>query len=154
MGDRDDFTIRDLKIQARAEIVDRGDLMDDLPTWLRAQIDERETKIKARPEVHVAVADLLGDRLDVFAYGQTERRLLALGLVDSKEDVLREVEAKRRQVDWCVEVIGDRDLSRYGEPGALKDDRDALAVTLAVEQLKLLALPYADRPGYREGWRP
>ena len=68
--------------------------------------------------------------------------------------VLREVDVKRRQVEWCVEVIGDRDLSRYDEVGSLKDDKDALAVTLAVETLRLLAWPYDARPGYRAKWAP
>lgn len=67
---------------------------------------------------------------------------------------LAECEAKRRIVAWCVEVVGDRDLSNYGEVGCLRDDRDALAVTLAVETLRLLALPYAGHPDYREEWRP
>lgn len=68
--------------------------------------------------------------------------------------VLREIESKRRQVEWCVEVIGGRDLSRYDEVGSLKDDKDALAVTLAVETLRLLALPYDARPGYLAEWAP
>lgn len=67
---------------------------------------------------------------------------------------LREIGSKRRQVEWCVEVIGDRDLSRYDEVGSLKDDKDALAVTLAVETLRLIAWPYDDRPGYLAKWAP
>jgi len=68
--------------------------------------------------------------------------------------VLREIDAKRRQVGWCVEVIGERDLSGYGEQGFLRDDPDALAVTLAVETLRLLASVFSDRPGCRSEWAP
>jgi hypothetical protein len=67
---------------------------------------------------------------------------------------LREVKAKRAIIDGCIEVIGRRDLARYGEFGLLKDDPDALAVTLAVDTLHLLAVPYADQPDYRKKWRP
>ncbi len=68
--------------------------------------------------------------------------------------VLVEVEAKRGVVDWCVEVIGDRDLSTYGQFGCLRHDPQALAVTLAVETLRLLASPYADHPDYDPAWAP
>jgi hypothetical protein len=50
--------------------------------------------------------------------------------------VLREIEAKRRIVDryaW---------LREHGDTGG------------TAWVLPLLALPYADRPGYRDGWRP
>lgn len=50
--------------------------------------------------------------------------------------VLREIDAKRRIVDryaW---------LREHGDTGG------------AAWVLPLLALPYADRPGYREEWRP
>lgn len=53
--------------------------------------------------------------------------------------VVADVKAKRQIVDWCMEVIGDRDTSRFGEFGALRDDPQALAVTLAWETLRLLA---------------
>lgn len=56
------------------------------------------------------------------------------------KSVRRLVRAHRRIIDWCVEVIGDRDLSRYGEFGALKDDPQSMAVTLAVETLRELAV--------------
>ena len=68
--------------------------------------------------------------------------------------LLTDIEAKRQIADWCTEVIGARDLTRYGEVGSLSDDRDALAVTLAVETLRLLALPHAGHPSYRPEWRP
>lgn len=56
--------------------------------------------------------------------------------------VLRRCAADRDIVEFCAEVIGQRDLSRYGEFGALKDDPEAMAVTLAVETLLNLARGY------------
>jgi hypothetical protein len=55
--------------------------------------------------------------------------------------VLREVEAKRRTVtDLAATVAGD--YIDDGEP------------VLAEHVLRLLALPFADHPDYREDWRP
>jgi hypothetical protein len=68
--------------------------------------------------------------------------------------VLREAGTKRKIIDWCVEVIGDRDLSAYGQPGCLAHDRDALAVTLSVETLRHLGTVYSDWPGYDPAWAP
>lgn len=112
----------------------------DLVTWLRAQLDARETAINARPEVHVAVAELLGDRLDVFAYGQIERRLWARGLVESKEELLADVEAKRRIIDLYEAADGAGFVGHL-----LRNSLDT--------PLRLLALPFAGRPGWREEWR-
>jgi len=39
-----------------------------------------------------------------------------------RKRALAEVEAKRGVVDWCIEVIGDRDLSTYDQFGCLRDD--------------------------------
>lgn len=68
--------------------------------------------------------------------------------------VLAECEAKRRTVEWCVEVIGDRDLTSYGRFGCLREERWALAVTLAMETMRWFAVPHADHPDYRAEWRP
>jgi hypothetical protein len=130
--------------------------MDELVQWLRAQLDEEERVasgcsgmawlehpknwVSAPPLNRVALVVDDGDRGHIVRHDPAR--------------VLREIDAKRQQVAWCTGVIGDRDLSRYGEPGLLKDDPEPLAVTLAVETLRLLALPYADRPGYREEWQP
>lgn len=53
------------------------------------------------------------------------------------ERVLREVEAKRRI------------LAAYENT-----DRDGPVMDVPTSVILLLALPYADRPGYREEWRP
>lgn len=58
--------------------------------------------------------------------------------------VLREIEAKRRILYLAVQlpkVTASTDM--------FDNHRDAWA-----EVIKQLALPYADRPGYREEWKP
>lgn len=112
--------------------------MEDLVTWLRAQLD-----------ADAALADGLGYWADYVESTELDDYAAEAAYL---RRVLREVEATRRIVDWCVEVIGDRDLSQYGEFGALRNDKQALAVTLAVETLRLLTVPFADRPGYQEEW--
>jgi hypothetical protein len=64
--------------------------------------------------------------------------------------VLREIDAKRKTVALCVpplvDVTGPGDTERSFVPGE--------GPPWGLDVLKLLALPYADRPGYREEWRP
>jgi uncharacterized protein DUF6221 len=60
--------------------------------------------------------------------------------------VLAECEAKRRIVEGCIGIIEDRD--GYF---AMLDVPEVPAI--AESHLRLLALPYADRPDYREEWR-
>lgn len=51
---------------------------------------------------------------------------------------LAEVAAKRMIIDQCNRTLEFEDYGHW----------------LADGVLKLLALPYADRPGYQESWRP
>jgi len=133
--------------------------VDDLVTWLRARLDEREFKAKGALPGPWGVEEYTYETVVATGGGQVVATVEGLRdgwhIADNDPKfVLADIAAKRRKIDWCLEVIGDRDLSRYGEFGALKDDPDALAVTLAVETLKLLALPFSDRPGYLDTWRP
>jgi hypothetical protein len=110
--------------------------VNDLIDFLRARYDDAEQDIRdsravTPGELHWSMPDWL-----------------------DRNYLLADIEAKRRIVDWCAEVIGDRDLSRYHEFGSLSEDKDALAVTLAVETLRLLALSHAKHPDYREEWQP
>lgn len=137
--------------------------VDDLIAFLRARLDEREARALAaspgpwRPNAEhdevLAVDDILV--ADGFALSSNQLRATVDHIAgNDPEYVLEDIAAKRQIIGWCIEVIGQRDLSRYGEFGALKDDPDALAVTLAVETLRLLALPYAGHEDYRAEWRP
>ena len=97
---------------------------DDLMAWLRAQLDMREKEI-------ALIAKLAN------APEEHTRMLLA------------EVDAKRRIIDvYQADVI---DVSVV--PGRPEWMHGAVPVE-AHTVLRLLALPYADRPGYRDEWRP
>lgn len=60
--------------------------------------------------------------------------------------VLAECEAKRRIVALHEQWPGDEDLG--------PECRECVAIDLPCPTLRLLALPYADHPDYRDGWRP
>jgi hypothetical protein len=87
--------------------------MDDLVTWLRAQLDEDERDMNARPA---------------------------------------EVDAKRRILDLHTPARpGD---PSYGCPTCWEGAEDGGPMDYPCPTLRLLALPYADRPGYQGSWRP
>jgi hypothetical protein len=98
---------------------------DDLVQFLTARLDEIEA---------VAVAALA----DGWKAETTRLRILG------PEQLLREVEAKRRIVELAD---GDDEWAQaddyHGERGAALD-----------RVLHLLALPYADHPEFQEAWKP
>ena len=61
--------------------------------------------------------------------------------------VLAEVDAKRRILNEYDKALGRRKQYPDDLPGAG-------ALLTMVHVVKLLALPYADRPGYRDEWKP
>lgn len=112
--------------------------MDELVVWLRAQLDEDERIARAATQ-----GEWVWSREFVTPPGYHHRTVGPLEPGDAAyiaawdpARVLREIEAKRRIVDryaW---------LREHGDTGG------------TAWVLPLLALPYADRPGYREEWRP
>ena len=131
--------------------------MDDLVEWLRAQLDEDERIARAacwddqsdvwsaRPPQasyeRYTVVDYLGDGVVVVTPENADAD--GVGQHVAEHDparVLREIDAKRQLVRQLAEA-----------------DTEAGYITgtfTAWDALRLLALPYADRPGYREQWRP
>lgn len=115
--------------------------LTDLVTWLRAQLDDDEAEAR-----------------EALKRRTTERRMIQGRMVDVRnqpmpewrrsvwppERVLAGIDAKRR----IITAIYDRKTWR--------DDPPAQFIDLDIETrvLELLALPYADRPGYQESWRP
>ncbi len=77
---------------------------------------------------------------------RTYRHLYDLGEQGSYDFLFDEIESKRRIIDECAPIA---DLSFLGSGVPPGDDTELAALTLA-----LLALPYSDRPGYRDEWRP
>jgi hypothetical protein len=115
---------------------------NDLVQWLRAQLDADEEQARAAAE------ELGGDWYydDGFVLARREDDMVATGSQDFLEAergrfiaahdparVLREIDAKRRILDTLHEEGGDR---------------------MFADIFRLLALPFADRPGYLEEWRP
>ncbi|MEU4967752.1 DUF6221 family protein [Streptomyces smyrnaeus] len=135
----------------------------DLVTFLRARLDEDEQVARATHPVFQAWEYDTSVR-EVRDLGNGNE--LASGVLPpygahiARHDparVLAEVEAKRRIVDVHHVVGGwqDEDLNDHG-PGCEEcghseeySDRGGWC-----ETLRLLALPYAAHPDYREEWRP
>lgn len=108
-------------------------MSEDLVTWLRAQIDEDERVACAA----VGAPSDPGTIQDLPSSGPWSD-------FDTRFDparVLAEVEAKRR-------ILDEHDPSH--DPC---DAHDAALRTITCDTVRLLALPYADREGWREEWR-
>jgi hypothetical protein len=133
--------------------------VNELVEWLRAQLDEDERVAKAvarqadlRPSRRGRTAQwsaYLEGGDDGWAIESADGDHSFVVVVESvahhiaRHDparVLVEVEAKRRLLDWLVQVAAVADADSY------PIDSDTA--------LRLLATVYADRPGYRDEWRP
>lgn len=102
--------------------------MDDLVSWLRAQLDDDE-RVAREAAGHVDP-----EQCEHIARWDPTR-------------VLAEIDAKRRIMDGL-----DIDINGEASPWrGCGDDCEFKAIYWAVQ---VLALPYADRAGYREEWRP
>lgn len=137
--------------------------MVDLVQWLRAQLDEDERIARAvedrsapwdgqwMADGNSAVRTLNGH---VLFYRHDERPLKP-GLTEhvARHDparVLREIDAKRRIIDEIVPRMNQMDDQLEAEFGTPRNPEPYESGNL----LRLLALPYADRDGYREEWAP
>jgi hypothetical protein len=130
-------------------------VIDDLIAWLKAQLDEDERLARTADD---EVVDWVGSDTDEHgepAAGQHIRRHLPTR-------VLADVAAKRAVLDeHAVLDNGTGKLdSRYcrrcfaieGYNADVLDSGEGLPVWCLT--VRLLAQAYADRPGYREEWRP
>lgn len=116
--------------------------MDDLVTWLRAQLDDDERAARAAQRYWHGV------RIESATEAEEDhaRRW-------DPERVLAEVDAKRRILDQIVPDVNGMDAQIEGEWGC--GPRDEVDDPYVGDTLtKLLALPYAGRSGYQEEWRP
>ncbi|CAM5250209.1 hypothetical protein SGLAM104S_01610 [Streptomyces glaucescens] len=110
------------------------------------------------PAVQVAGSGMSG--------GLHEEALAAHIARHDPERVLREVNAKRQIIDLYAAAVEERVAVRARMREVIHSDRDEFgrlhqeeSELIAAAQglapvVRLLALPYADRPGYREEWRP
>lgn len=111
--------------------------MDDLVTFLRAQLDEDERVANAAPG-----PEWRTDRDECCVITDEDTVLETHGMFDREATVMHaarhdparvllEIKAKRQIIRWWEQWSGGQDL----------------------EPLLLLAQPYSDRPGWREEWR-
>jgi hypothetical protein len=145
-----------------------GDL-DDLITWLRAQLDDDERiarQVMAEPGGFYLEPET--DDTNIMAAGAHVYRW-------APKRVLAEVEAKRRILDlhphqrfselpeewpahWKAEIRaafpGEAQPYVGCERCHFDHHYEEVNPSWWCDHLCLLALPYADRPGYREQWRP
>jgi hypothetical protein len=139
-------------------------MSDDLVTWLRAQLDADEQVALAVKDDRYGDNDTdewkswaiqydadeawpvltgIGMRL-AHSYADnviTPQRGEHIALWDPAR-ALAEIDAKRQLLDE----------SAYWE--SVDGPNDPASVSCGGSVLAILALPYADRPGYREEWRP
>ena len=102
--------------------------MTDLVAFLRARLDEDEAQAKLiRSQLAKTEATLTFSVYELVPEGQLRRDV---GVYDPAR-VLREVEAKRRIIEWC-----ETEGRWYMGP------------------VLYLASAYSDHPDYREEWRP
>ncbi|WP_406444497.1 DUF6221 family protein [Streptomyces sp. NBC_01613] len=121
--------------------------MDDLVQWLGEQLDEDTERATTAAEEdgpdwrydgHAVVTRREGD---LVAVGSQEFMEPFRGEHIAEWDparVLREIDAKRRV------ITGLQHLTHSEDP---------FVSSIADDSLRLLAEPYADRPGYQESWR-
>lgn len=133
-------------------------MSDDLVTWLRAQLDDDARPAQATldegPMHEPSSRDdegrlVIGDRaINVWATTHIGRW--------SPARVLAEVAAKRAIIDGWRDPATVRRLPAGIYDGRDQDEVEAqLSIAYAVDRVvRLLALPYADRAGFREEWRP
>lgn len=108
--------------------------MNDLIVWLRDELQNarlRAETLQAMGGPYVPMAP------------ETARFLREAG-----DQALAEVEAKRRILDDLDEALANSSDWRMEIRMAIPE------AILARRVSRLLALPYADREGYREEWRP
>ena len=130
----------------------------DLASWLLAQIDADE-QLARRVEEQVGAAragEQFPDRSRIADYDdfpsypwsleQPELEFLARW---HPRTVMADLEATRRIVRFCTQLINITAL----QADAVDSD-DSARADVAWETLRLLALPYANRDGYREEWHP
>ncbi|GAA4687922.1 DUF6221 family protein [Streptomyces youssoufiensis] len=138
--------------------------MDDLVRWLGEQLDEDEAAARAAGGTawhwEHSVGDMCDDR--TCPYGELttdEAVIMQVHGFDVRQDdrqvadhvarhdparVLREIDAKRR-------ILAEHALNGWV---CTTCDNGEVEQVFPCPTLRLLALPYADRPGYREEWRP
>ena len=127
-------------------------MTEDLITWLRQQLDEEERDarvVEGNGEWDCPSTGVLqlGGVADLDGLVLAPRGVVYHIINYSPARVLREVEAKRRLLDWLdvVDRFLDQEPMDYYRLGGQADTDEARW---------LLASIYSDRPGFRQEWAP
>ena len=143
-----------------------GGPVDDLVQWLGAQLDEDERIARAAslgPWVQSGIGDYgwsvtfgrpgAGVETDDSEQGLADADFIA---AHDPARVLREIDAKRQLVVAHApgRPKGRPSMEAHCQSCTTAQAWDEAAAASNCRTLRLLALPYADRPGYRDDWRP
>ncbi|MGW3025843.1 DUF6221 family protein [Streptomyces sp. NPDC001221] len=134
--------------------------MDELVRWLDEQLAEDERIAQAAPlgpwsmDGAGSIVDADGERVVPSVGGTLNGRVsrwpegpaAAQILGHDPARVLREIDAKRRLLAIHRPYVPEPDQACLGCAGGI--------MFTSCPVVRLLALPYADRPGYRDDWRP
>lgn len=133
--------------------------MNDLVRWLGEQLDEDAARATAaggdawrrqeHPSETVAIYDSKGEPV-VYDEGSPTEEQQAHIVRHDPARVLREIDAKRQLLDEHPSVNG----SDLGSDCGTCYRGDGVNARWPCRTLRLLAMPYADRAGYQESWRP
>jgi hypothetical protein len=127
-------------------------MVEDLVQWLRAQLDEdaRIARAVTTPGTWRVGSSHGGSTVegDGWTVGNADELDAAHIARHDPARVLREIDAKRQVLDWYQQRAAVD--SRGEDP----DDYENVTGSTLETVVQILALPYADRPGYREEWRP
>lgn len=120
----------------------------DLAQWLGEQLHEDErTAREVRPDPGLSPQDPIAFILagQDITFPSTEAAERHIGRFTDPARVLRDIDAKRELLSR-YEAMAAGVLVMTGVESILSEYRRVI--------LPQLALPYADRPGYRDEWRP
>lgn len=123
--------------------------MDDLVVWMRAQLDEDARRCELWHDYECELFNHEADGGVQSAFAALEMLSTVPGAVCTcglPGRMLREIEMKRAVLQDLVEVIEASE--DYKGPDYYE------GVDACERTLKRMASVYADRPGYREEWRP
>lgn len=142
-------------------------MSDELVQWLGEQLseDERIARAVTTPGVWRVGRSHGGSTIEGegWSVGNADDLDAAHIAEHDPARVLRETHAKRELLNGFIAAIRLRHKAAArlqasgGDPGPSDLrlwDQARLETTVLERVIRLLALPYADRPGYREEWRP
>jgi hypothetical protein len=126
--------------------------MGELVEWLRAQLDEdRAALLRYRDGHEGPCLNYKGQ--DPAHYDDHDSCVLHLEA--SEGTPYRDAEFGLREIDATRQVLDEHEQAdRYARTTWGQSNADQSRARTLGKVVRLLALPYVDRPGYRDDWRP